>query len=186
MKKFLLNIFLSIALLISSFSFAYAENNPKSIAVLDMQKIVEQSLAAADVRTQVKEMHDKFGAEIKNKQLELQKEDEDLAKKRSVLSAKAYEEKRNQFKDKYTAVQRDVQVKREAIDKSLADALNVINNSIQQIVSDLAKSKNFDLAIYKLQVAYVKPEFDITNDVLQELNKKLPKVQVQAPVIKTK
>lgn len=149
------------------------------IAVVDLQLIWDKSAAAEEARNQIKIRKDALTSELKKKEEELKKEDEELTKKRSALAADAYEAKRKEFKEKQMKIAGDLQRKRENIEKSVSKAVNTVQASIIDIVANLAKEKEFDVAIYRTQVLYASQQLDLTADVLKILNQKLPKIDIE-------
>ncbi|MDB2414773.1 OmpH family outer membrane protein [Rickettsiales bacterium] len=155
-----------------------ATANASNIAVVDIKAIMEGSKAAEDVRNQIKKSRNKYQSEIAKKEETLRQDDQKLAKLHSTLSPEAFEAKKKEFKEKLIEVQRDVQIKRSKLDTALTKALETIQETILSIVEDLAKEKKFDLALPNSQVLYSDESLDITQEVLDLLNKKLPKVKI--------
>ncbi len=170
---------LVIAVTFAATSLLYTEAFSQTIAVVDMQKILDSASAANTVRDEVKQLHEKFVGEIKKKEDELKKEDAELQKQHAILSAEAFDVKLKKFKEKHLAVERDVQGKRNTLDKALSDSLKILNDHVQKIITAMAQEKKYDIVIYKLQVSYVKPDYDLTDQVLAKLNKELPKLDIK-------
>ncbi len=59
--------------------------------------------------------------------------------------------------------------------KEMNDKLNVkVYDELEQIIGDWAKENDIDVVTGKMEVVYLKPEFDATSDILEVLkNKKL-------------
>ncbi len=162
-------------LLASSFSMAAQAGD---IAVISMQEIMRQSTAAKSLKSQLEAKQKSLQAEVKSKEESLQKEEAELSKQRSTLSAEAFKEKVKAFSKKASDAQRDVQQKKGAVDKSMANALGEIQKAVNTIVNEMAKEKGFKLALPTSQIIYADSSMDITNEVLAKLNAKLPKVSM--------
>tara|TARA_B100001564_G_scaffold301542_1_gene268911 strand:+ start:534 stop:1133 length:600 start_codon:yes stop_codon:yes gene_type:complete len=168
---------LCTALLLSQLLFTgTAQAEGTVIAIVDIKKILNSSSAAKNAGQQIQTMRKEFLAEVKNKESELKKEDSELSKQRSILATDVFEKKRKEFKEKHVAIQRDVQTKRKALDDSLVKTHKIIQDSISTIISKLADEKEFDIAIPKSQALFAKPDLDITQEVLAQLNKELPTI----------
>lgn len=166
-----------VALLISA--PAFAEDAKQSIAVVNIQQIMREATAAKSVREQLESKQKSFQADITKKEEALQKEDQELAKQQSVLSKSAFAEKAKAFRAKATEVQKEVQAKKALLDSGFEHALNDIQKSVNEIIADLAKEKGFTLALPSSQVLYADEKMDISKEVLDRLNKKLPKLDVK-------
>ena len=81
-------------------TLALAADPVTKIAIVDIQKIMRESLAAKDLQQQLEKKKNEFQSEITKQEQQLQKEDKSLAEERSVLSADAFEKKRGALKQK--------------------------------------------------------------------------------------
>jgi len=158
---------------------ANADTSGNSIAVVNIQEIMRDSSAAKDVRSQLEEKSKGFQADISKKQEQLQKEDQDLGKQRSVLSKSAFDEKARAFSKKATDAQKEAQSKKAMLDGAFEHALNDIQKAVTDIIGDMAKEKGFSVTMPTSQTLYYDPKMDITSEVLSKLNQKLPKLDVQ-------
>lgn len=166
----------------------FAEAGKPPIAVVDIQQVMKESTAAKNVREQLESKQKTFQAAITKKEETLQKEDQELGKQKSVLSKEAFEEKARAFRAKATDVQKDVQSKKALLDSAFEHSLNDIQKVVTEIISDIAKEKGFLLAVPSSQILYADGGLNISNEVLERLNKKLPKLDVkfEAPAAEDK
>ena len=175
MKKIYL---IAAAMIMTATPAAFAAEG-QSIAVVNIQQIMKDSTAAKSVREQLESKQKSFQAEITKKEEQLKKEDQELAKQRSVLAKEAFEEKARAFRTKATDMQKEVQSKKAMLDNGFERALTDIQKVVSEIIADLAKEKGFGMAIPTSQILYADPKMDISTEVLERLNKKLPKVDVK-------
>jgi outer membrane protein len=173
MKK----IILIATLVFSNISFyAVAENN--KIAVVDIQQVLEESTAAKDVKSQIKEKRDHYQTEITTEEDKLRQAEKKLSEQRAVLSKDAFEQKTEEFKEKLIVVQREVQEKRANLDSLLTNSLGKIQKSVFEIIEDISKEEGFDIAIPTSQILYANEKLNITTEVLKRLNKKMPSLKI--------
>jgi len=156
---------------------AFAET--PSIGVVNIQKIMRDSSAAKSVRDQLQNKQKSFQSELDTKEKELQKEDQELVKQQANLSKEAFDQKVNAFRQKAMSARQEIQNKRAQLDKGFQGALNQIQTSTLNIVSEVAKEKSLSLVVSSSQVLYSNQGMDITDDVLARLNKQLPNVSVK-------
>ncbi len=169
---------LAAALALAYAPAASAADAP-AIAVVNIQQIMKDSTAAKSVREQLENKQKAFQGEITKKEEQLQKEDQELGKQRSVLAKEAFEEKARAFRTKATDMQKEVQSKKAMLDNGFERALSDIQKAVTEIITDLSKEKGFSLAIPTSQILYADPTMDISSEVLVRLNKKLPKLDVK-------
>lgn len=154
------------------------------VAVVDIQKIVQESTATKDIQKQIEKKKNEFQASINKQEESLMKQDQELSKQKASLSADKFEEKRKEFKTKVAQTQRDVQKKRAQLESAYADALAKVQKSVLEIIKGMASDKGFTLALPSSQVLYYHGTMDISDEVLEKLNKQLPKVDVSVKDIK--
>lgn len=150
-----------------------------AIAIVNIQQVMRDSTAAQSVREQLENKQKAFQTEISKKEESLQKEDQELGKKRSVLSKQAFDEKAAAFRKKATDVQKEVQTKKATLDGAFEHALNDIQKVVTEVITDLAKEKGFAVAVPTSQILYGDTKLDISQEVLKRLNQKMPKLDVK-------
>lgn len=176
MKTLYVSALAACALLYAPMAHAEESN---LIAVVNIQKIMQESTAAKSANEQLEGKQKSFQNELNKKDEALQKEDKELAKQRGVLSKEAFEEKTRTFRNKVTEIQKEVQSKKALLDSAYSRALNDIQKIVTEIIADLAKEKGFAVAIPTSQILYADNKLDISDAVLERLNKKLPKLDVK-------
>lgn len=169
--------------LLTTAALAFAQpvfaQDKQTIAVVNIQQVMKDSTAAKSVREQLEGKQKNFQAEITKKEEELQKEDKELTKQKTVLAKAALDDKLRAFRTKATDVQKDVQSKKALLDSAFEHSLNDIQKVVTDIISDIAKEKGFVIAVPTSQILYADKSLDISAEVLDRLNKKLPKLDVK-------
>jgi outer membrane protein len=174
------SLILTAALLAFAAAPASAEDAAKpTIAVVNIQQIMKDSTAAKSVRDQLESKQKSFQGDITKKEEALKKEDQELAKQKNVLSKEAFEEKARAFRNKATEVQKEVQSKKAMLDGAFEQAISDIQKATTDIIGELAKEKGFIVAVPTSQILYADTSLDISKEVLDRLNKKLPKLDVK-------
>jgi len=152
---------------------------PAIIAVIDMQKIQEESLAAKSVQQQLEAQRAKFQSEISGEEGDLRQAEKDLVKMRDTVAPDVYAEKEQQLRQRFASVERHVQSRRKALDQAFTDSMNEVRDKLLEIVSVVAKARGSNLVLVKQQALWSDKNMDITGEVLARLNKDLPRVQVK-------
>jgi outer membrane protein len=156
-----------------------SEISKSQIAVVNIQQVMKDSTAAKSVREQLESKQKSFQGDITKKEESLQKEDQELAKQKAVLSKEAFEEKARAFRTKATEVQKEVQSKKALLDNAFERSLNEIQKVVTDIIADISKEKGFVVALPTSQILYADKGLDISAEVLEQLNKRLPKLDVK-------
>jgi Skp family chaperone for outer membrane proteins len=151
------------------------------IAIIDVQRILQESLAAKNVQQQLESQRAKFQTEIESEENGLRQAEQDLTKARDQISADAYSEREQQLRQRFLAVERHVQARRKMLDQAFTDSMNAVRASLLDIVDHIAHERGANLVLVKQQALWVDKPLDVTDDVLNRLNAKLPQVAVTMP-----
>lgn len=156
-----------------------------TVLVVDVQSLLQNSKAAKMVRQQIEQKRNEYAKDISHQEEVLRQERDALQRQQSSLSAEAMNQKGREFQQKVNELDRNVQSKRQALEKSNADALEKIQQSMLKIISDIAKERKSNLVFQRSELVLYDQGFDVTDTVLQKLDEDLPTLTVEfvAPVV---
>jgi len=149
-----------------------------TIAVIDMQQIRQKSKAVKSIEQQIQKRKQAYQEKLTEKEKKLREEDQSLAKQRSLLSEKAFKEKRQKLKQKLGAFKRQIKTRRKALDRSYSKAMRRVQKKLLEIIQQVAKARDLDMVLNKGAVVLVRPELEITDVALERLNSQLASVDV--------
>jgi len=151
------------------------------IAVIDMQRILRESLAVTQMQQQIEELRQAYQAEFREKDRELRANDQELARERSNLSADDFAQKRQEMERKVAEIQRGVQQRRRSLDRLFGQGMGRVREALITIVNEVAAERDIDVVLAKSTVVAVKQDLDITNEVLARLDASLPSIDIPTP-----
>jgi len=163
-----------------------AENNNSAInetfpiAVVDMQKIVGQSLAAVKVREFIENKKEDFSSELKKEEEELKKLQEDLANQRSIMPPDEFTELEANFRKRVEGLQQMVAERNQLLEEILSKSVQVIQLEAIKIITDIGKEKGLALTLDTSSVVIAANSINISNSVIELLNINLPEVDMDA------
>ncbi len=158
---------------------SFAGQKPAVVAIVDVQRLLQDASAAKSVQGQLEQQRSTFQTEIALEESELRKAEQKLAKMRDAGQADAYAEEEQKLRQRFLTVEKKVQARRKALDQAFTESMNAVREGIIKIVSDVSKERGVNLAIVKQQVIWNDQAVDITEEVLERLNKALPKLEVK-------
>ena len=118
---------------------------------------------------------------VKDREKALKAENLSLQEQRAILSPEAFRQRRLDFQAKVAALESDVRSFRKRLDAAGRAAMGQVKKNFSSVAADLAAERKFQLILPRAAAIYVDPAFDITDEVLKRLNKKLPTVKVVLP-----
>ena len=177
--KPVLSALLVVGLMASSSVETAAQNMPMPlIAVLDVQGILKNSLAAKSIRPQVRKLRTAFQENVQRQRDELRKAEQTLAQQRTILSSEAYAGKRRDYESRARQAQRDVQAQKRTLDSAFGAAMERVRRSLIIVTQELAKERKVNIVLPKSVVLLSIKKLDITKQALKRLDKRLPAVKV--------
>ena len=157
-----------------------AINEAFPIAVVDMQKIVGQSLAAVKVREYIENKKQEFSSELKKEEEELKKLQEDLANQRSIMPPDEFTELEGNFRKRVEGLQQMVAERNQLLEEILSKSVQVIQLEAIKIITDIGKEKGLALTLDTSSVVIAANSINISNSVIELLNINLPEVDMNA------
>lgn len=158
---------------------------PINVMVVDVQTLMRKSKAAAMVRQQLEQKRAEYAKEMSKQDEALRHESENLQRQASSLSPEALNQKKREFQQKLSEFDKNVQSKRQALERSDAEASEKIQTVIRDIITEMATEKSVNLVFQSTQLVMFSPGFDVTDGVLQKLDERLPSLTanvVEQPV----
>jgi len=155
-----------------------------TIMVVDVQSLLQNSKSAKMVRQQIEQKRNEYAKEISQQEETLRQERDSLQRQQSSFSADALNQKGREFQAKVNELDRNVQSKRQALERSNAEALEKIQEVMLKIITDIAKDRKANLVFQRSELVLFDQGFDVTDEVLQKLDDQLPTLTVNfvAPV----
>ena len=181
-------LFILLAVLVLQTSFVRAqvssELEPVSLAVVDFRGVLAKSEAARNIRSAVDEKRQelrKYFLEVENS---LRDEQKDLSKKRSIVTAEAFEKRARNLKEKAQSAQKLAQTSNQKLKKSFDQAMDKVQKELLRIVAEVAEESGVGVVLFRSAIVIAVKKLDISKEVLQRLNKKLPEVEVRFEMVK--
>jgi outer membrane protein len=155
---------------------------PPTIALVDMQRVLVESAAGRSIQTQLDGERRKIRDQVTKLDEEIKAAENDFKRQRAVMAPDAQNQEIQRLQAKQADAQRVVQDRQEAFQKGQNDAVTVVGDNMRDIVSQLAAERHIGMVLRKeVAISNSDKNMDITDDVIQRLNTKLPSVTVTVP-----
>ena len=146
------------------------------MAVVSMEKIQSESKVLEDLHKQ--------RASFEKEQKAIEKEKADIEKSQDVLSQEALQRRVVEYQRRVNNFQKDLSENAQAIEMSYQEALNTIQKKhLDPIIEGIIAKKKLDLVIdgRMARVGSETQGLDITDEVINALNKKVSSVKMSTP-----
>jgi outer membrane protein len=158
-----------------------APTPPPVILIVDMQQVLQEAKAAKEVQAALNQRYTAYSKEVAEQEDELQKGGAELERQRTVLAPEAYSARARALQQRYDALGKTVQSKRQALQGSLNDAMGKVRAAALAVVAEISKERHATLVLEKQAVVYEAEGMDISAEAIARLDKKLPSVPIDLP-----
>tara|TARA_B100001250_G_C19815594_1_gene798146 strand:- start:249 stop:800 length:552 start_codon:yes stop_codon:yes gene_type:complete len=161
-------------------SIANATQFPNtSLAIIDINLVLNESKVAINADKQIAEINNKIQEELSEGEKLLINEQKELIEAQGIMAPEAFEEKRINYEKKVQDFQINSQNTLVKLDKIIADVRNEILAEIEPILEEIAEEKGITVILEKGTVWLNAENMDITKLVIKKLNKNISKIKVE-------
>jgi Skp family chaperone for outer membrane proteins len=149
-----------------------------NILVVDVQSLLQNSKSAKMVRQQIEQKRAEYAKDISRQEGALKQERDALQRQQPSLSAEALNKKGREFQQKVTELDKNVQAKRQVLERSNGEALEKIQAAMLKIITEIAKDRKANIVFQRTELVMFDQNFDVTDEVLRKLDEQMPTLTV--------
>jgi Skp family chaperone for outer membrane proteins len=164
----------------SSASAAASGQHALKLAVVDVQEVLRASKAATKWREQLEAQKTALQKDLSKEESGLRDQEQELAGKRSVLKAEAFEQKRKEFQEKIAAFQKKVQDKSRDLDQKFANGNNQVRKAMLESVAEISEKNGFSMVFSRADLLIFDKTLDVTDQVVKAIDQKLPEIKPES------
>jgi Skp family chaperone for outer membrane proteins len=153
------------------------------VGVLSVPEVMQKSTAAQGVQRVIQERQVALAHDAQIARNKIQAEQAHIMAERGHLTDAEVAAREQALRNQIAATQTKFEERNQAIQNSGQAALNQIESNLIAIIRQEAEAHGMNLVLHREQVALNVNAFDITNEVLAQLNKLLPSVKVPPSVV---
>lgn len=148
------------------------------VAVVDVQRILNDAAASKNIRDALDQARVKFEAELEGEGKALKEEEDKLRRQQSILAPDAFESKRRDLERRYAELRRRSQEAGARLARARNEALDKLRKEMAVVLTSLMEEKNINMTLARKSVLVYDERLNITDEVLALLDKRLPKLEV--------
>ena len=152
------------------------------IGLIDLDGVLRQSSGTAKVRQLLDEQRLTFQEEFTQREAELQATEKALQADREMLSEDAFNERLKAFEDEVAEVQRQIQYRRQALDRAFQEAQRNLRGLALDIVKQIASERKLDLVLSQESALIFLPTLNISEEVLARLDERTRNARIEIKV----
>ena len=171
MKKYFLIFFILIFT-----ENLYADNK---IIYIDINKIISNSESGKYLNNELNKINNENITEFKNIEKELKAEEESILKQKNILKESEFNSKVSELREKVNSYNEFKKKKNNDLKNLRDNAAKKILDILNLILSEYSAKNSISLIIDKKNIIIGKSELDVTNQIMDLLNKKIKKVDLK-------
>jgi len=151
---------------------------PAVIGVIGVPEVMRASIAAQMVDKVIGERRDRLNQDAQKEQAAWRDLQQQLANQRGTMSPEQIRTRERELQERITASQAQFRERNRVIQEAAQVSVGQIERMLVAVIRQVADSHGMNLVLHRAQVALNFNEFDITDQVADQLNKVVPSVNV--------
>ncbi len=172
----MLKKFLIINLFLIFFTLSYAEE--QKIVYLNVDKIMQQSIAGKSIKKQLENLYNKNLEKFKKNDEILRNKEKKLIAQKNILNQEDFQKELSSLRKEIINFQKEQVKAREDINKLRIGATNKLISQLSPILQEYAKKNSVSLILQKKNIVMGKKEIEITDEILQITNKEIKNIKI--------
>ena len=166
-----------LCILIFFFTLVPAHSSEK-IVYLDVEKIMQESIAGKAIIAKLKKKRENSITEFKKKEKDIFEKEKKLVGQKNVLSKEEFEKNLKDLRSDISNYQKErIKASNEITQKRIKASTNLIKK-LTPILEAYAKENSIRIIIQKKHIVMGSKEDDITKDILNLVNQKIKSIKV--------
>jgi outer membrane protein len=149
-----------------------------SIAIIDVDKVMRESLAVKSARSQIDEIAGNLQEQIAKEEEAMRSEEQQLQQQRAILTPEVYSERRQSLQERAATLQQRARSLRQTLDRGMAQTMQRIQLVLFDEVGKLAEEIGVNLVLPRSQIVVAFDSFDISDEALKRLNERLSEIEM--------
>lgn len=146
---------------------------------IDMDFIVNNSLAGKSIIKQLTEKNNSINKTFKELEQDLKKEEDNIISKKNLLNEEEFNIEVNNFNKKVSEYKLNRNETLKKVDKQSRETQNILLSSLTDILTEYSGKNSISFIFDKKSMIIGKTEFDLSKIILEILDSKIKKIQLK-------
>ena len=182
MKRFLTVLALAAPFALSAGAAAQPADKPALVvAVVDGGKLTLSAKAMKSAQDEAEKLAKRFDSDFAGEQKKLQAEYQQLEKDRLKINGQEYDQRLQRLNARFAEVRRTAQIRQEQMSRAVRHVQIQFRSEVVKVIQAMAVESGYTLVIEKSAVLHAAATLDITDKVLERLDKAQIQVKFEFP-----
>ena len=153
---------------------------PLSVAVVNSQEVGQKAKAMAEADKKLQAIQQKLQEAYDQKREEIRNNAEELQARQSVMPPNVYQQRQRELNQEMFSLQQQAQSQRDAlIEAWQKQVVSRFRETVVTVIQELSVERGYTLVVDRGTVMFSSPAYDITAEVVDRVNKRLPKLEFE-------
>ena len=148
-------------------------SNEKKIVYLNLDLIFQNSIPGSLILKELKDQNKKNIEKFKTRESDIRNEEQDIIKKKNILSKEEFEMKVLSLKDKMKTFNKEKEITFIKFEKEKKKKLNIFLSKITPLIEIYVKENSINIVLNEKNLFIASKNFDITNQIIEIVNKNI-------------
>ena len=153
-------------------------SHEKTIVYIDLNKIMNNSIAGKSITSQLENNHKKNISKFKNIEEKLKKEEAEIISQKNIITKEEFEKKIIDLRDKANKFRKERNENINRLNNQRLEVTSKMITLVRPILSEFSDQNSISLIIDKKNIIIGKTVLDITDDILKIIDKKIGKIKL--------
>jgi len=153
-------------------------SNENKLVYIDLNKIMNNSIAGKSITSQLEDNHKKNISKLKKIEEKLKNEESEIISQKNIITKEEYEKKIIDLRSKANKFRKERNNNINNLNNQRLEATAKIINLIRPILSEYSEKNSISIIIDKKNVIIGKTALDITDDILKIVDEKIGKIKL--------
>ena len=160
------------------FLFTLPVYSSEKIVYLDVEKIMQESIAGKAVSAKIKKKRETKISNLKKKEKEIIEKEKKLISQKNVLNEEEFKKKIQDLRGDIAKYQKDRNKASNDITQTRIKASTALIKKLTPILEAYSKENSIKMIIQKKHIVMGSNEYDITKDILNLVNQKIKNIKI--------
>ena len=160
------------------FLFSSPIYSNEKIVYLDVEKIMQESIAGKAVSAKIKKKRETTISKFQKKEKEIIEKEKKLISQKNVLSEEEFKKKIQDLRADIANYQKDRNKAANDITQSRIKASTALIKKLTPILETYSKENSIKIIVQKKHIVMGSNEYDITKDILNLVNQKIKNIKI--------
>ncbi len=167
-----------IIYILLSFLISFPSLSTEKIVYLDVEKIMQESIAGKSIIKELKKKRELSISQFKKTEKDIFEKEKKLISQKNVLDNEEFKKKLKDLRNDISNYQKNRNKVLNDITRTRVKASTNLIKKLTPILESYSKEKSIRIIIQKKQIVMGNKEDDITSDILDLVNKKIKSIKI--------